>query len=93
MSLSSEPGTPVRKQPLRAAVRAETVLLIVNLDTVGSMSCNPAIGGAPAKTDRKSEIDAMGWHRWPSDRSHWVSSFACLHLAQRGCWRAQPRRR
>jgi len=42
-----------------AKIGAETALLTIRSDTIGQMSCNPAIGGL-AKGQMAREIDAMG---------------------------------
>ena len=42
-----------------ARIGCETLLLTINLDCIGQMSCNPAIGGL-AKGQIAREIDALG---------------------------------
>src|SRR5271154_2186630 len=42
-----------------AKLGCQTLLLAVNLDTIGAMPCNPAVGG-PGKSQLVKEIDALG---------------------------------
>src|SRR5512137_2707330 len=42
-----------------ARMGCQTLLLTINVDTIGQLSCNPAIGGL-AKGHLAREIDAMG---------------------------------
>jgi tRNA uridine 5-carboxymethylaminomethyl modification enzyme len=42
-----------------ARLGCQTLLLAVNLDTIGAMPCNPAVGG-PGKSHLVKEVDALG---------------------------------
>lgn len=43
-----------------AKLGAKTLLLTISPDTIGAMSCNPAIGGPAAKSHLIKELDALG---------------------------------
>src|SRR5271155_915117 len=42
-----------------ARLGCRTLMLAVNLDTIGAMPCNPAVGG-PGKSHLVKEVDALG---------------------------------
>ena len=42
-----------------ARLGCKTLMLAVNIDTIGSMPCNPAVGG-PGKSQLVKEVDALG---------------------------------
>ena len=46
-----------------ARLGLSTLLLAVNLDTIGAMPCNPAVGG-PGKTHLAREVDALGGRKF-----------------------------
>ena len=58
-----------------ARMGCQTMMLSINVDTIGQMSCNPAIGGL-AKGHLAREIDAMGGEMGKATDMTGIS-FAC----------------
>lgn len=74
-----------------ARLGLDTVCLTINLDAVGNMPCNPAIGGT-AKGHLVRELDAWA-AKWPGRRIGPASNTGCS-TAGRGqpCGPCGPRR-